>query len=168
MSAAMTGRREAGEDGDRLILERRFRAAREDVWAAVTEPGRLERWIGTWTGDPEQGQVVFRMTAEGEDAPPEALRIERCEPPSGLRVVSDGWVVELDLAEDLSAGGPVTTLRFAQQLPLPESAAEIGPGWEYYLDRLVAVLAGHDVDEVAWDDYHPALAEPYGAAFAER
>lgn len=166
MSAAMTGWREADGGGGRLVLERRFRAPREDVWAAVTEPGRLERWIGTWSGDPADGQVAFRMTAEGEDVAAETMRIEECEPPSRLRLVSDGWVLELDLAETPTADGVVTTLRFAQVMPLPESAAEIGPGWEYYLDRLAAVLAGRDAAGVAWDEY-PALGAPYAAAFAD-
>ena len=35
-----------------VVFERTFRAPIDDVWAAVTEPERLERWIGTWTGDP--------------------------------------------------------------------------------------------------------------------
>ena len=43
---------------------REFRAPIEDVWAAVTEPERLARWIGTFSGDPASGQVAFRMTAE--------------------------------------------------------------------------------------------------------
>ena len=38
----------------------------ESVWAAVTEPERLARWIGTWTGDPASGQVDFRMLFEGQ------------------------------------------------------------------------------------------------------
>jgi len=42
-----TGRRERRGDRDYVVLARAFRAPVEDVWAAVTEPERLERWIGT-------------------------------------------------------------------------------------------------------------------------
>lgn len=64
MSTAASGRREVREGTDYIVLTRTFRAPIQDVWAAVTEPQRLERWIGTWTGDPESGEVTFRMTAE--------------------------------------------------------------------------------------------------------
>ena len=45
--------RRLGRDGAAfVVIERTFRAPVADVWAAVTEPDRLERWIGTWAGDP--------------------------------------------------------------------------------------------------------------------
>ena len=50
MNPTPTG--QVDHDGDRrtLRLTRTFRAPIEDVWAAVTEPERLARWIGTFTG----------------------------------------------------------------------------------------------------------------------
>src|SRR4029078_7277277 len=40
-------------DGEHVLVQTpAFHAPIEDVWAAVTEPDRLARWIGTWTGDP--------------------------------------------------------------------------------------------------------------------
>ena len=45
-----------------LVQTRTFAAPIEDVWAAITEPERLARWIGTWTGDPASGRVRFAMT----------------------------------------------------------------------------------------------------------
>ena len=33
-----------------VVIERTFHAPATDVWAAVTEPERLVRWIGTWSG----------------------------------------------------------------------------------------------------------------------
>ena len=68
----------------RLVIDREFRAPIEDVWAAVTESDRLERWIGTWTGDPASGAVLFRMTAEGDDAAAEDMEIRECDPPRRL------------------------------------------------------------------------------------
>ncbi len=136
------------------------------MWAAVTEPARLERWIGTWTGDPASGQVAFRMTAEGEDVPEEVHRIVVCEPPRRLVTTSQTqgqvWQLELDLAED--AG--VTTLTFAQVMSDPAMAESVGPGWDYYLDRLVAAETGSEVAAVVWDDYYPAQAEHYRAEFS--
>jgi uncharacterized protein YndB with AHSA1/START domain len=165
-----TGRVEVRDSTTYLVLERTFRAPVEAVWAAVTEPERLARWIGTWTGDPAAGEVTFRMLYEGDDAPPEWMRIDACDPPRHLAVTSempnDGatgadpggtWQMRLDLAE---ADG-VTTLTFSQSLPVPELADSVGPGWEYYLDRLVVAEDGRDAASVVWDDYYPALRGPY-------
>jgi uncharacterized protein YndB with AHSA1/START domain len=156
-----TGRKDPREDGW-LVFTRTFRAPVEDVWAAVTDPVRLDRWIGTWTGDPDSGEVRFAMTAEGEDAPAELCRIEACTPPHLLAVTTvDGegtpWRLRLELAE---ADG-VTTLDFSQQLSDPGLASSVGPGWDYYLDRLVAVETGEDINAVSFDDYYPALSGHY-------
>jgi hypothetical protein len=38
----------------------------------------------------------------------------------------------------------------------------VGPGWEYYLDRLVAAETGGDVAAIDFDrDYYPAMQEHY-------
>ena len=168
MDPSATGRRERRGDATYVVLERTFRAPIEDVWAAVTEPGRLERWIGTWTGDSASGEVEFQMTAEGDDVPAEAHRILVCDPPRRLVTESRSgadptvWRIELDLVED--AG--VTTLTFGQRMEDGFPVDSVGPGWDYYLDRLVAAETSGDVAAVAWDDYYPALAEHYRVAFA--
>ncbi|MCD4525534.1 SRPBCC family protein [Nocardioides sp. cx-173] len=169
---APTGRREARDGTSYVAYARTFAAPIEDVWAAVTEPDRLARWIGTWSGDPASGAVSFRMTAEGEDVAAETYRIEVCEPPRRLVTHSGGtgpedpdgmvWQLELDLVE--SDG--VTTLTFAQVMSDPAVAESVGPGWDYYLDRLVAAETGRDVAGVVWDDYYPGQAGFYRSAFS--
>lgn len=163
-----TGRRETRDGTSYVVFTRTFHAPIADVWAAVTEPERLVRWIGTWSGDPASGEVAFRMTAEGEDVPEEPYRIVVCDPPRRLvtRSGPDGngmiWQLELDLTE--SSG--VTTLTFAQVMADPDVAENVGPGWDYYLDRLVAAESGRAVSEVVWDDYYPAQSDFYRAAFS--
>ena len=57
MSTTATGRREVARRDDATSSSTRtFRAPIEYVWAAVTEPARLARWIGTWTGDPRRAR----------------------------------------------------------------------------------------------------------------
>jgi hypothetical protein len=74
------------------------------------------------------------------------------------QVGEERWQLELDLVE---AGG-ITTLTFTQPDIDPAVADSVGPGWEYYLDRLVAVETGSDVAAVDFDrDYYPAMAEHY-------
>jgi len=161
MSVEPTG--EITRDGERLLLRitREFRAPIDDVWAAVTEPERLARWIGTFTGDPASGRVEFLMTAEGATEP-EEMEIRECEPPRVLRVTShvgeEYW--HLDLLLEERAG--VTTLTFSQPDIDPVAAESVGPGWEYYLDRLVAYETGGDVGGIDFErDYYPAMLEHY-------
>ena len=162
MAAEATGRPGRREGRDAVVFERRFRAPIEDVWAAITEPERLARWIGTWTGDPASGSVSFTMNAEGEGAAPSTYEIDACEPPRRLvvRSVNDYgvWVLHLDLEHE--AG--VTTLAFAHVVDDPDMIESTGPGWDWYLDRLVAAETGADPTALDWDrDYYPALREHY-------
>ena len=161
MSVQPTG--QISRQGDRLVLTitREFKAPIEDVWASVTESERLARWIGTFTGDPASGRVAFLMTAEGATEP-EDMVIRECDPPRALRVTSNvgegHWYLDLLLEE--RAG--VTTLTFSQPDIDPVAAESVGPGWEYYLDRLVAAETGGDVGAINFDrDYYPAMQEHY-------
>ncbi len=149
--------------GDDLVLSitREFRAPIEDVWAAVTESGRLARWIGTWTGDPASGRVSFTMTAE-EGAEPEDMEIRECEPPRSLKVTAHAGDFHWDLELLLEEHDGVTLLTFEQPHIDPQGAESIGPGWEYYLDRLVAAETGGEVEAIDFDrDYYPAMLEHY-------
>ena len=151
-----TGRRDDRAGTPYLVFERTFRAPIADVWAAVTEPERLERWIGTWSGDPASGAIAFRMTAEGEDVPEEEIVIDECVEPTRLVLRSATpddpqrlWRWELALAE---ADG-VTTLTFAQEVTNVAIAESVGPGWDYYLDRLVTACGGADPGQITFEPY---------------
>lgn len=161
MSATPTGFLTRRGDRDCVTWERTFRSPIDDVWAAVTESDRLARWIGTWTGDPADGFVMFSMTAEGEDVPEARFDVPECDPPRLLRVeaVDDfgSWYLTLELAE---ADG-VTTLTTSQVIDDVAAVENTGPGWDYYLDRLVRAESGGDATSVEWDDYYPAQREHY-------
>jgi len=148
-----------------LVQTRTFSAPIEDVWAAVTEPERLARWIGSWTGDPESGAVMFRMLFEGDEHEAETMTIRVCEPPHRLHLTSqageDTWLLELDLTHQ----DGVTTLTFSQPGVTAEQVGGVGPGWDYYLDRLVDVETGADPALRDFDDYYPATAEHYTSQF---
>lgn len=165
-TVAATGTVEHGPGGPELVLTRRFRAATAEVWSSLTEPRLLERWVGRWEGDPSSGRVEFFMTAESPDAEAAECTITRCEPPYRYAVdtATPGgvWHLALDLAES----GGVTTLTFRQRLDPDDDATSIGPGWEYYLDRLVAVREGRAAETVAWESYWPAQRDHYAAAAA--
>ncbi|WP_420753104.1 SRPBCC domain-containing protein [Rhodococcus sp. O3] len=136
-----------------LYYQRSFALPIGEVWAALTEPDVLARWYGRWTGDPESGRVRLTMTDEHDSATTD-VRIVECAGPRLLAVDVDGWRLELRLRQV----GRVTTLEFTHRHVPRSEAAEIGPGWQYYLDRLDALLAGQR--EPRWADY-PELGEAY-------
>ena len=112
--------------------------------------------------------MKFRMTFEGEDPDGEAMKIRVCEPPQRLHLTSQAgeevWLLKLDLTH--AAG--VTTLTFSQPGVTAEQVGSVGPGWDYYLDRLVDVETGADPALRDFDrDYYPATAAHYTASAAE-
>ncbi len=162
MNPTPTGRIERIGDRLTLHLTRTFQASIEDVWAAVTEPERLARWLGTWRGDPATGRVMFRMGFEGDDAAEEEMELRECDPPRRLAVTAhlgaSVWYLDVDLSE---ADG-VTTLAFSQPDLDHDDSLSVGPGWEFYLDRLVAVETGGDLSEIDFErDYYPAMSDYY-------
>ncbi|MFC0533706.1 SRPBCC family protein [Phytohabitans kaempferiae] len=165
MSAIPTGRLFRTESGVDLVLTRTFRAPAEDVWASLTEPERTARWFGPWEGTAAPGgSVKVRMVFE-EGQPWMEMRVEACEPPRRLELsaVDDHgtWHTSLRLSE--VDGG--TEVRFTQHLADAEGIQEVGPGWEYYLDLLVAARAG--TPPVRFDDYYPAQKAYYEGLTAE-
>ena len=161
MTPSPSGRLVPTAKGRDLVLERTFRAPIEDVWASITEPERTARWFGPWTGHGAAGETVELTMSFEEGAGTSKVRIEACEPPRRLLVETDDaagtWLLEAELSE---ADG-VTTLVFTPHLPDDADAGSVGPGWEYYLDRLVAARDGEPAPE--WDDYYPAQKAYYEA-----
>lgn len=159
MTKQATGQLIATALGADLVLERTFRADIVDVWASITESERTARWFASWTGTPGTGETIkYRLMFE-EGAPEGDMRIDACEPPKRLAVSttdeSGSWRLELELHTE----GDRTVLTFTHHLDDPAGADQIGPGWEYYLDLLVASRT--DDAQPQWDDYYPALKDPY-------
>lgn len=147
-----------------LTFTRRFPAAIDDVWASITESERLSRWFGTWTGDPADGWVVVTMHAEAEPFPPTRYEIEACEPPRLLSVAATDDHGSWKLVAELVARADGTTELILRQDDVDlASAHEVGPGWDWYLDRLVAAVAGVEGPSL---DAFDADYGPMGAAYA--
>jgi uncharacterized protein YndB with AHSA1/START domain len=159
MSPTPSGRLVRTPEGRDLVLIRTFRAPIEDVWASITESERTARWFAAWTGEAGPGRTIqYKMGFEG-DGPGSEMQIVACEPPRHLAVkaVNDygGWHLEGFLSE---AGG-ITELRFVHHLGAATNVGDVGPGWEYYLDNLVASRDGAPMPD--WNDYYPAQKAYY-------
>lgn len=144
--------------GNDLVLRRQFRASPEDVWTSITDPSSTARWFGRWEGSPGVGNEI-RIQMGFEDGQPWLTKkIEACEAPRRLVLssVNSAFTSRLELA--LTATHDGCELQFIQYAIDRARIGEIGPGWEYYLDSLVASRG--DGPRPSFDAYYPAQ-KPY-------
>jgi len=157
MSPTPTGRLVPTPEGVDLVLTRMIRGSIEDVWASVTESERTARWFGRWEGAAGSGETIrVQMGFEEGDAWTTA-RIDSCTPPHRLEITTidenGSWHLEIRLAQR----GENTELTFVQHRENADGVADIGAGWEYYLDNLVASREGTPLP--SFDDYYPSMKQ---------
>jgi uncharacterized protein YndB with AHSA1/START domain len=145
--------------GNELILTRTFRASIDDVWTSVTDSESTSRWIGCWEGDAGPGKTVRLQMLHEKGQPSMNVLVERCEPPRQLVVTTKDEYGEWQLELTLTQTGDTTELRFVHHLSDRKLAGDAGPGWEYYLDMLVAAREGAPLP--AFEEYYPALRAHY-------
>lgn len=63
----------------------------------------------------------------------------------------DGWRIEVQLTES----GERTELRLIHHLDSTEGISDVGPGWEYCLDVLVAARDG--IPQPVFEDCYPSM-----------
>jgi uncharacterized protein YndB with AHSA1/START domain len=152
------------DDGrQRLEFRRSWPDPVEDVWAALTEPERLARWIGAYDGGRGAGGTgTFTMTHEEGEHAGEPMTIVECDPPRRLVVEwvqqdTDAWRVDLDLWVE----GGRTVLRFVQYFPAGADVTDFAMGWHWYLDKLGAEIGGRPAPG-DWDAFLAATGPAYG------
>ena len=163
MSPTPTGEvRRTGETRD-LVLTRDLPGSIDDAWASLTESERTGRWFATWTGDGRVGGAITLTMVAEEGSPTAEATIQACERPTRLAVRTEDesgtWELEASL-EPL--GVDRTRLTFVHHLDDSAQAEQTGPGWEYYLDRLLASRADGPMPD--FNDYWPSM----GAYYADR
>ncbi|SOC51767.1 Uncharacterized conserved protein YndB, AHSA1/START domain [Blastococcus aggregatus] len=151
------------DDGrQRLEFRRSWPDPVDDVWAALTEPERLARWIGAYEGERAVGGTgTFTMTHEDEPVG-EPMRIVECDPPRRLVVEwvqqdTDAWRVDLDLDTE----GDRTVLRFVQVFGADADVTDFALGWHWYLEKFGSVVEGAP-GPGDWDTFLAATGPAYG------
>ena len=144
--------------GNNLNLTRTFRAPIDDVWTIITRSESTARWIGPWKGEAAPGKTIqLNMVFESADHWSDML-IEVCEPPRHLIVTGQG-PHGARLEATLHQRGELTELVFVHHAVKPGTAGDYGPGWEYYLDNLVASRDGTPLP--TFTDYYPSQKAYY-------
>lgn len=146
MSSSPSGRLR----GNALVVSRRFRAPIEDVWKSVTDSDSTARWYGRWEGTPGAGNEIRVQMAFEDGAPWMTKTIEVCEPPRRLVLTSTSkFVQRLELVLAPTPDG--CELELIHHDVNPAMVGDFGPGWEFYLDSLVASREGQP--RPVFDDY---------------
>lgn len=148
-----------------LAYERVYATGVEDVWSAVTQRDRLERWMarydgelglgGSWEVKGDDGEVFVRGT------------VTRCEPPHRY-VTTWHWVGEPETTITVTVREhPEGALLRLEHAGLED--AKYGPGWQTYLEQLDEQLppaASSVVDPArapgtGWGERFATLAEAW-------
>ena len=160
----------SAEDAGIVRMEDRYDTTIEDLWEAVTDPGRLARWYGQVDGDLRPGGE-FRTYIAAADI--ESMgRVEACEPPRRLLLTSretdesyqrgqgvppHDAVIEVTLTPD---GDYVILVIEIRGLPVSKIAS-YGAGWQLHAERLEAYVAGREYSdtEARWNELVPRYQE---------
>ena len=139
---------------DRLEREVWINAKAETVWAFLTEPGKMIRWMGVEAAAEPKPGGGSRVNLTGREIA--AAEFLRATPHKHL-TYTWGWEgedalppgkskVEITLREE--KGG--TRLRVVHSGLPPDQVAGHGEGWDHYLERLSIAAPGGDPGPDSW------------------
>ncbi len=155
-------------DGTGVVrIEDRFDTDLDDLWSALTVPGRLATWYGRVEGDLRPGgKFRLYLESDGWDG---TGRVEACEPPRRLLVTTresdESWrngrgAPPFDeTIEATLTGDGVQTVLVIEVLGMPlDKIAFYGAGWQIHAENLAAYLAGRERGDIEarWDELVPA------------
>ncbi len=149
-------------DGFGIVrMEDRFDTDIDDVWSALTEPERLARWYGEIEGELRVGGAFrARLHASGWEG---TGRVEACEPPRRLLVVSkEPDEPNEDSTEVTLTGDGDQTVLVVEQRGLPlDLLWAYGAGLQIHVEDLAAHIAGRERDdtETRFDELKPAYKD---------
>lgn len=154
-------------DGEGVVrIEDRYDTDIDDLWSAITDPGRLARWFGQVSGDLRPGGE-FHLYVESANLDSTG-RVEACEPPRRLLVTTretdESWrkgqgvppfneTIEATLTGD--GDGTILVIEVGG-MPL-DKIAFYGAGWQIHAEHLADYLAGREQgdEESRWEQLVP-------------
>ena len=136
----------------------------EEVWAAITEPAWLVKWLAP--GEIELHDGGAARLDFGESGAVIDSRVSAFEP---LRLLEYSWSTPGEplrpLRWVLEPIGPTTLLQLRLSVPLKEDAGRAAAGWAAHLEMLQAALIGvpakfpFEVFKAARDGYREQLSQ---------
>lgn len=149
-------------DGDvtALHFERRYDASPDEVWAALTEPESIGRWLfADAVLEPRVGGD-FRLRWSENEAGGSVLV---WEPPQTLEVEWNETNLRSILRIEVSAIGNGAALALEHRNITPKAAIGMGAGWHAHLESLDEILSGREASSERWwpryEELRPAYEE---------
>ena len=146
-------------DGKGVVrMEDHFDTHIDDLWSALTDTGRLARWLGEFEGDLRLGgEFRARFFSSGWEG---TGRVDACEPPRHLLVTTsqDRQAEEHAIEATLTADGDHTILILEERGMPVNLLAAYGAGIQVHIEDLAAHIAGRercDAD-ARWQELQPA------------
>jgi uncharacterized protein YndB with AHSA1/START domain len=145
-------------DGKGVVrMQDRFDTGIDDVWSALTEPGRLGRWLGEFEGDLHLGGEFRARYFDGWEG---TGRVDACAPPRHLLVTTrhvrqvDEHVIEATLTAD----GDHTILTLEHRGMPVNLLPDYGAGIQIHIEDLAAHIAGRERCDVEarWEELRPS------------
>jgi uncharacterized protein YndB with AHSA1/START domain len=143
----------------------------EEVWAALTEPQGLARWLAPGEIEPREGGIA-RLDF-GDSGAVIDSRVTAFSPP---RLLEYSWSTPGEplrpLRWSLEPIGPTTVLSLRLSVPANENAARAAAGFAAHLEMLQAALMGaparfpFEVFKAARDAYREQVAQLWTADVA--
>lgn len=146
------------EDGTGAVtMEDVYETDIDDLWSALTDPGRLARWIATVEGELRIGGNINARFTSAYEGPG---RIDVCDAPRRLVVTfAPGAEDETVMEANLASLGERTRLIIEERgLPLEDLAGH-GAGWQAHVEDLAAHLGGREPS--GWRDRWLELTPAY-------
>jgi uncharacterized protein YndB with AHSA1/START domain len=150
-----------------LVFVRDLRHPPARVWAALTDPERLDRWA-PFAAARDLGAVgeTTLIMIDGDTRTDTPATVRRAEPPTLLEYT---WGDDL-LRWELEALGGGTRLTLRHTLTRRDMAAMVAAGWHICLvvaDRQlhgdpIGVIRGQDAVNYGWEKLRDAYAEKFG------
>jgi uncharacterized protein YndB with AHSA1/START domain len=155
MNQILGSMRRVGERRGAVRVEDVFDTDIADLWSAITEPGRLARWIAAVEGDLKVGGMVQTRFTSSWEGPG---RIDVCDGPSHLLITMEPETDDEAVIEAvLTAEGERTRLVVEERgLPL-DVLYKHGAGWQAHIEDLGRYLAGSQSNwKARWTELTPA------------
>lgn len=158
MSHDILGTLRRSGDRSSVSFDRVYQTTADDLWEAVTDPDRLERWMARVTGDLREGGT---FTIHFDDNDTAQCRIESCSPRERFVWIWPHESSESQVEVEVVPDGDAARLRLVHSRLTQTQAPEYAAGWDVYLRRLTDDIAGTPSGD--WWEAWETLAQQYRA-----
>lgn len=155
---ALCTMRSLGDNRGAIRMEDVYDTDAHDLWSALTDPHRLERWIVTVEGDLKVGGHIYTRFTSSWEGP---ARIDICDAPRHLLVTMEPGPSEAVIEAVLTPEGDKTRLVIEHRGVSLAEVSSHAAGWQAHLEDFTAYLGGRQRGDwqARWTELTPLYRE---------